>query len=235
MRSLFVVILAAGGARAQTIKGAVLAKNEPHHHLAYADDVLRVLRVHVAPHDTTLLHEHDADYIWIALGASTIVNAKLGAPDAIVTSKDLTVHYTPGKFAHVARNQTDKPFDNITIELLQPQTNPRNLCEEAIAGQRLQCEPVSSQGVTQRPAVATDQLRATLVTIDPGRSVVLGVGGQAAWVVALDTTTAGKSLTVSGHQAWKGGTLRVGAGVSELRNRGATPVRAMFITASMRK
>src|SRR5262245_14981999 len=100
MRFLVPLLLAAGVARAQTIKGAVLAKNEPHHHLAYEDDVLRVLRVHVAPHDTTLLHEHDADYIWIAIGASTIVNAKLGAPDATISSKDLTIHYTPGKFAH---------------------------------------------------------------------------------------------------------------------------------------
>src|SRR3954454_6336708 len=87
---------------AQSIPGAVLAKQEPHHHLAYEDSTLRVLRVRVPPHDTTLLHEHDPDYFWVALGASTVINAKLGSPDATITSGDLSIHYTVGPFAHVA-------------------------------------------------------------------------------------------------------------------------------------
>src|SRR6476660_2403896 len=103
MRSIVLLSAFAVPAIAQSIPGAVLAKNEPHHHLAYQDDVLRVLRVRVAPHDTTLLHEHDPDYFWIALGASTVTNAKLGSPDATISSTDLSMHYTPGKFAHVAR------------------------------------------------------------------------------------------------------------------------------------
>ncbi len=201
MRSLLLLVIAAGVARAQTIKGAVLAKNEPHHHLAYEDEVLRVLRVHVAPHDTTLLHEHGPDYIWIALGASTIVNAKLGAPDTTISSKDLTIHYTPGMFAHVARNLTTRPFDNITVELLQPQTNP------------------------------VDRLRASLVTIDPGKTFTLTVGGRPAWVIALDTADLTRSLTMSGNASWTGGTVRAGSGTWSLSNHGTAPVRAMVITA----
>src|SRR3954468_20089563 len=115
--------------RAQSIRGAVLAKAEPHHHVAYEDASIRVLRVHVPSHDTTLLHEHDPDYFWIALGVSTVVNARLGAPDAKIVSSDLSIHYTPGNFAHVARNPGDAPFDNITVELLGSQTNVRNVCE----------------------------------------------------------------------------------------------------------
>src|SRR5439155_806630 len=80
----------------------------------------------VPAHDTTLLHEHDPDYFWIALGKSTVINAKPGLPDATITSADLSVHYTPGKFAHVARNPGDTPFDNITVELLEPQRSVRN-------------------------------------------------------------------------------------------------------------
>src|SRR6185436_2123282 len=83
------VVVGAATARSQYIPGAVLAKKEPHHHLVYEDSTLRVLRVRVPAHDTTLLHEHDPDYFWIALGASTVVNAKLGAPDATISSADL--------------------------------------------------------------------------------------------------------------------------------------------------
>ena len=103
------LLLGAAAARSQSIPGAVLAKNEPHHHLVYEDSTLRVLRVRVPAHDTTLLHEHDPDYFWIALGASTVVNAKLGAPDATISSADLSIHYTLGNFAHVARNPGGVP------------------------------------------------------------------------------------------------------------------------------
>src|SRR5215467_2423641 len=126
-------LLLSASAAAQSIPGAVLAKREPHHHLVYEDSTLRVLRVRVPAHDTTLLHEHDPDYFWIALGASTVVNAKLGSPDATITSPDLSMHYTPGHFAHVARNPGTSPFDNITVELLEPQANVRNLCEAVVA------------------------------------------------------------------------------------------------------
>src|SRR5215472_2303245 len=102
-------------ASAQSIPGAVLAKHEPHHHLVYEDSTIRVLRVRVPPHDTTLLHEHDPDYFWISLGPSTLVNVRPGTPDATVTSADLAFHYTFGKFAHIARNPGNAPFDNITV------------------------------------------------------------------------------------------------------------------------
>src|SRR5947199_169211 len=71
---------------AQTIRGAVLDTREPHHHLAYEDGTLRVLRVRVPSHDTTLLHEHGPDYFWVALGPSEVVNAKPGVPDAVIKS-----------------------------------------------------------------------------------------------------------------------------------------------------
>src|SRR5689334_827587 len=137
--SVSLALASATTARSQSIPGAVLAKNEPHHHLAYQDSTLRVLRVRVPAHDTTLLHEHDPDYFWIALGASTVVNAKLGSPDATIASSDLSIHYTPGNFAHVARNPGTVPFDNITVELLEPQTAVRNLCEPAVADKPLDC------------------------------------------------------------------------------------------------
>jgi hypothetical protein len=179
----------------------VLAKNEPHHHPAYADSVLRVLRVNVPGHDTTLLHEHATDYFWIALGASEVVNVRLGQPPATIKSADLSVHYTVGKFAHVARNPGSEAFRNITVELLGPSTNPHNLCEDAVAGAPQTCDKAAKTGepgVTERPAFETDQLRVALLTLRPGASVSGGPRyGKETWLIALDPQSAVQALRVN--------------------------------------
>src|SRR4051812_14149493 len=162
-------LLTGASVGAQSIRGAVLAQREPHHHLTYEDSTLRVLRVRVPAHDTTLLHEHDPDYFWIALGPSEVVNARLGAPDAVITSADLSIHYSVGPFAHVARNPGDRAFDNITVELLQRQRGVRNLCEAAVGDQPLDCRPPGAPvGVSEQPAFASDRVRVSLATIAAG-------------------------------------------------------------------
>ena len=230
-----VLVLLSGAARAQSIPGAVLAKQEPHHHLAYEDATLRVLRVRVPAHDTTLLHEHDPDYFWIALGASTVVNAKLGAADATISSRDLSVHYTPGNFAHVARNPGDTPFDNITVELLEPQTNVRNRCEHAIGDKPLDCPATGESaafftGGAEHPAFATDQIRVSLVTIAPGQSLQSSTVAKPAWVIALDTASAQHDLVTTGVAQWVGGALRSRVGQKwTVTNRGHAPIHVVTV------
>ena len=215
--------------RAQSIPGAVLAAREPHHHMTYEDSTLRVLRVRVPGHDSTLLHEHDADYFWIALGASEFVNARLGSPDAVARSADLELHYAPGRFAHVARNTGDTPFDNITVELLGVQTSVRNLCEPALAGRPLDCaETAEASGVREHPAFATDQLRVTLVSIAPG-AVVHSAATQRTWLIALDTIDAARALTIQGGGRWTGGTFRPAHPGWSVRNRGDHISRALLV------
>ncbi|HTI65179.1 MAG TPA: hypothetical protein VL524_16755 [Gemmatimonadaceae bacterium] len=216
--------------RAQTIAGAVLAAREPHHHLAYEDSTLRVLRVRVPPHDSTLLHEHDADYFWIALGASEFVNARLGVPDAVARSADLAIHYAPAKFAHVARNTGATPFDNITVELLGAQSGVRNLCDEALTGKAVDCVPPAARsGVSEHPAFATDQLRVSLVSIAPGADLQLPGTMTNAWVIALDTADAAHALAIEGAGRWLGGTFRAAGGRWAIRNRGNRLSRVLLV------
>jgi hypothetical protein len=232
-RHLLVVVALAGGTvlQAQSIPGAVLAAREPHHHLAYEDASIRVLRVRVPPHDTTLLHEHDADYFWIALGASEFVNARLGAPDAVARSADLAVHYAPGKFAHVARNNGDRPFDNITVELLRQQTHVRNLCEEALAGRPLDChESEARSAPREHPAFASDQLRVSLVSLEPGAEL-RPPGGITGWVIALDTADAAHALAIQSRGRWSGGTYRAPRPGWAIRNRGDHTARVLLVSA----
>jgi quercetin dioxygenase-like cupin family protein len=92
---------------------------EPHHHLALENQYVRVFKVGVAPHQSTLLHRHHHDYVFVTLGDSEISNEVAGKPPVTVKLKDGETRFAPGEFAHIARNLADTPFHNLTIELLQ--------------------------------------------------------------------------------------------------------------------
>ena len=239
VRSILVALVTAFPAAAQSIPGAVLAKDEPHHHLAYEDTGIRVLRVRVPAHDTTLLHEHDPDYFWIALGASEVVNAKLGALDAIIRSADLSIHYSFGNFAHVARNPGALPFDNITVELLRTQTRVRNRCEQAVAGEPMSCPSATGKpqiGVTVHEAFETDQLRVNLVTIPPGAVRSGAVDGARPWIITLRSEDARllhvdvRDASDATGAAWRDGVWRAptNAGWS-VRNDGSSPLSVIEV------
>lgn len=88
--------------------------DEPHHHLVFTNDQVRVFSVDVAPHNDTLLHWHRHDYVYVMFGGSQIVNTLLGKDPVTVKLQDAQVGFTPGNFAHVVHNG-DQPFRNLTI------------------------------------------------------------------------------------------------------------------------
>jgi len=173
---------------------AVPAASEPHHHLSYADSLVRVLRVEVPPRDRTLLHEHAVDYFWVGVGTVEVINAVAGQPEAKVNSVDGAVHFTRGGFAHVARNEGGVPFFNVTIELLRPQTNPQNLCEQVVASVPANCASAISRtglnfsGTDVHPAFETDQLRVTLITLTPNSVLQIERHAEPPLLVNVDDT-----------------------------------------------
>ena len=92
---------------------------EPHHHLALQNEYVRVFKVEVAPHETTLLHRHRHDYILVTLGVSEAENDVTGKPPVKLNLPDGDTRFTPGDFVHVLKNLSDTPFRNVTIELLK--------------------------------------------------------------------------------------------------------------------
>jgi quercetin dioxygenase-like cupin family protein len=92
---------------------------EPHHHLALENQYVRVFKVDVPPHDATLMHRHRHDYVFVTLGASQVSNEVAGKPAAMLKLQDGEARFTPGNFAHIARNLASTPFRNVTIEFLQ--------------------------------------------------------------------------------------------------------------------
>src|SRR5258706_12710309 len=93
--------------------------SEPSHHLAIENEQVRVFQVEVAPKAATLMHRHRHDYFFVALGDSHVSNEVADKPPVDLKLADGETRFAPGNFAHVARNLSDQPFRNVTIELMQ--------------------------------------------------------------------------------------------------------------------
>src|SRR5437899_5963230 len=93
--------------------------SEPANHFALENEYIRVFKVEVAPHASTLMHRHRHDYVFVTLGDAHVANEVEGKPPGDLKLSDGETRFVPGNFAHVARNLSDLPFRNVTIELMQ--------------------------------------------------------------------------------------------------------------------
>jgi len=136
--------------------------SEPSHHLVFQNEYVRVFDVTVAPKATTLVHKHNHDYLFVTLGDSDVVSARPGEKPVALKLKDGEVRFTPGNFAHAAINNSDRPFHNITIELLKPTTNEQQCT--------VNCSPDPVGAETFTRLYASDQWTISLVTLSPKKS-----------------------------------------------------------------
>jgi oxalate decarboxylase/phosphoglucose isomerase-like protein (cupin superfamily) len=95
---------------------------EPSHHLTFENKSVRVFNVEVPPHADTLMHWHRHDYIYVTLGDTELINAVKDKPPVTVKLQDGETRFAPATFAHIARNLTDRPFRNVTIEILDDES-----------------------------------------------------------------------------------------------------------------
>ena len=116
---LFPALIFAAIALAAQTTSEVEITAEQHHHLALENQYVRVFQVEVSPHDSTLMHIHRHDYVYVTLGAADLSNEVKGKPPVEVKLQDGETRFTPGNFAHIAHNLADTPFRNVTIELMQ--------------------------------------------------------------------------------------------------------------------
>ncbi len=148
-------------ALAQPPASEVAIDSEPHHHLVLENALVRVFKVEVAPHTETLMHRHGRDYFFVNLGPAEIENDVAGKPPASLKLRDGEVRFTPGGFAHLAKNLGDAPFRNVTIELLQP-----GATSESDAG-----KPRELPGVTITPLLVKDGVRVSDIRLKAGGAI----------------------------------------------------------------
>ena len=168
---------------------AVPVSEEAHHQLVLENEYTRVFHVIVAPKDSTLIHQHDRDYVYVMIGSSQVEATKLGAAPTEMKLNDGDVKFTKAPVTHKVRNIGETPFVNLTIEVKKAST--KAVCGASWAGQA-EVEPCRAQvhggGVSEIPEfynLATDVVSAD--SIDTPRPY--GISGYASLLVALSPLT----------------------------------------------
>lgn len=197
--------------------------SEPRHHLAFENQYVRVFDVTVEPKGSTLVHRHNYDYLFVTLGDSQVASVRTGEKPVELSLKDGEVRFTPGKFAHAAINRSEKPFHNITIELLAPSTNVKSCtesCEVPVA-----CISAGSGCPTIDRRISSDQWTVSLVKIPPRARLQDHVPAPPYLLVAVSALSLGggsadphTNLTLS-----PGGLSWVHAPTHAITNNSSTP------------
>jgi len=141
---------------------AVPVDREPGHHLALDNKYTRVFQVEVPPHQSTLLHQHDRDYLFVVIGPAAIENDVQDKPPVHVKFQDGEARFVKGGFAHVAKNEGDTPFRNVTIEV------KKKSAESAAPKQPERGVNVGMSGGLSDVLWDNDTTRASDVQINPG-------------------------------------------------------------------
>jgi hypothetical protein len=152
---------------------AVPVAQEPHHHLVFSNEYVHALRVSIPGNDKSLLHRHDLSYVYVSLGPADIINAVENKPEIHVKLVDGQVGYAKGGFAHVA-TAVGIPFNNVTVELVGDQGEPRNLCEKVLAGNAGDCDlsrDNAAAPIRIRPAMETGGTLVESLIVGRGDSV----------------------------------------------------------------
>ena len=140
--------------------------SEPSHHLVFQNEWVRVFNVLAPARASTLVHLHNYDYAFVTLGDTDITNSRLGEAPVQIVLKDGEARFTKGGFAHSVTNNSDHPFHNITIELLQGSTGVHP-CADA-CDIPLPCASAKDSCATAEKVVESDQWTAIAVTLPPG-------------------------------------------------------------------
>jgi quercetin dioxygenase-like cupin family protein len=163
----FLVLLSTLVAAQSTAPGEVEITSEPAHHLFLENEYVRVFKVEVAPRGQTLMHRHRHDYVFVTLGATEVENDVFGKPPVTLKLQDGEARFSPGNFAHIAKNLSAAPFRNITIELLKDaeaqKTPPPKWDEER--GLNV------FDGGTQHIMFVKDGARASEIELQPGATL----------------------------------------------------------------
>jgi len=153
---------------------SVAISEEHHHHLVLANSFIQAYEVEVLPHESTLLHRHDQDYIYIVFGDADITNAVEGKPEIKAHLVDTTVNFAKGPFAHVARVDGNNIFRNITVQLLQPQGELKTYFPSVTAALAAADKDPNNinvrrmKGATEVAILETSATRALAVNVTPG-------------------------------------------------------------------
>lgn len=124
--------------RAQTVP--VPVEQEPHHHVVLKNDSVLVLRVNLAPGESTLYHTHSHDRASLDLVNNVITREKLGeaeGPRETSAPGDVSASTLDGPYTHRVKNVGANAMDLIDVEFLQRSTQPAGTPAASVSAENL--------------------------------------------------------------------------------------------------
>jgi hypothetical protein len=101
---------------------APLARNEAHHHVVLQNDLVRIMRVLIPPNDATGWHEHNFDYVVVAVNGTKVHVDIKGNPQAVegtmVTNSVAYTNYVGKHFVHRVANKSETVNNQLAFEIL---------------------------------------------------------------------------------------------------------------------
>jgi hypothetical protein len=167
----------------EILPGLPIAR-EPHHHLVFQNDYVKVYEVEVGPHSATLEHQHEYDNLFVNFGDAHLANRITGRPEKHVDLANLAVNFAREPYSHVIRNEADQPFRNITIELLRPQGELREFYPSLDAA--LADVPERGRSVRQATVLETEEMRLRAIAVSAGSSWSAPHDGHEHLLVQID-------------------------------------------------
>ena len=165
-RPTFFFCLIATLLAAQAVAPEVEITAEPFHHLTLENKSVRVFNVEIPAHAETLMHWHRHDYIYVTLGDTEVVNAVKDKPPVTVKLQDGETRFSPATFAHIARNLADRPFRNVTIEILEDESLRNSAAHGDVKWEEDRALDVL-QGGTKQILFVKDGIRVTEFELQP--------------------------------------------------------------------
>jgi hypothetical protein len=143
------------------------------------------------------------------------------------------LYFTAGSIIYTQPNQ-------IVIELLPKQTNPRNVCREVLPGEYLHCRESAPEwlGANLQPQFETDQTHIGILQIAPGATLAVPPFDVPPLLIALDGTEAEAVSHANGAPAGSGSRRKISATnvlrspadqITEIRNTGKAAARFLVV------
>jgi hypothetical protein len=165
---------------------------EPHHHLSFKNDYVKVFRVEVAPGDSIRMHQHDHDTVAIAIGDQMVTVGFPDKPAVHQKNPDGQLRLQKTGYIHSTGVDPGTTYHTVAVELIPPQGNPRNLCAAVMAGEPLHCVDVPANVPpyqVQVPQFQSDQTLVELARVPAGQNITIGDVKDFELIVALDPGT----------------------------------------------
>ena len=103
-------------------QSAVPVEEEPHHHVLLKNESVLVMRVTLAPGESTRFHTHSHDRVAVDLADTRITLQKLGEPESAperTKPGDVAASELNGPYTHRVHNIGPGAFEVLDVELLQ--------------------------------------------------------------------------------------------------------------------